>query len=59
MEIAAASIGMNQSAVQNQVQISLLKMSMNDATSANAEMTEMMSNMAVDTNLGNSIDARV
>lgn len=58
MDIAAMSISMNQAAVQNAVSISLMKMSMDNQAQTATQMTEMMSNMAVDTSKGTHIDVR-
>lgn len=58
MDIAAMSIGMHQASLQNAVSISLMKMSMNNQVQSASQMTEMMSNMAVDTTKGTHIDVR-
>ena len=59
MHIAAMSIGMHQASLQNEVSISVMKMAMNSRTETATQMTEMMSNIAVDTNTGTNIDMRV
>lgn len=59
MDIAAASIGMHQANLQNAVQLSVMKMAMNNSEVLNNQMTEMIDNMAVDTNLGSNLDVTV
>ncbi len=59
MDIAAASIGMHQATLQNAVQLSVMKMTMDNSNVLNNQMTEMIDNMAVDTNLGSNLDATV
>jgi len=58
MDIAAMSIGMHQASLQSAVSISVMKMAMNSETETATQMTDMMSNMAVDTSKGTNIDAR-
>ncbi len=59
MDIAAMSIGMHQASIQSAVSISVMKMAMNNGTETATQMTEMMSNIAVDTSKGTTIDVRV
>lgn len=59
MDIAGLSIAMHQSTLQNQVQMSLMKMTMDNSSVINENMTEMMDNMAVDTNVGVNLDVSV
>lgn len=62
MDIAEMSICMHQSALQNAVSISVMKMAMNsNVESATTQITDMMnnSNIAVDTSRGTNIDVRV
>jgi hypothetical protein len=58
MDIAAMSIGMHQASLQNAVSISLMKMSMDNQVQSASQMTNMMSNMAVDTSKGTNIDIK-
>lgn len=59
MDIAAMSISMGQASLQSAVSVSLMKIAMNSGTEIATQMTELMSNMAIDTSRGNSIDVRV
>lgn len=59
MDIAAMSISMGQASLQSAVSVSLMKMAMNNGTEIATQMTELMSNMAIDTSRGNNIDVRV
>lgn len=59
MDIATLSITMHQSTIQNQVQMSLLRMTMDNSSVINENMTEMIDNMAIDTNVGVNLDASV
>lgn len=59
MDIAGLSIAMHQSTLQNQVQISLMKMTMDNSNIINENMTEMIDNMAIDTNVGANLDVSV
>ena len=59
MDIAALSMTMSQTKVQESVNLSILKMSMNDSKETAEAMTKMMDNIAVDENLGNKIDVYV
>lgn len=59
MDIAGLSIAMHQSTLQNQIQISLMKMTMDSSNIINENMTEMIDNMAVDTNIGVNLDVTV
>ncbi len=59
MDIAALSINLNQSLLQNQVQISLMKMTMENSSIINNNMTEMLDNIAIDPSVGNNLDIKV
>ena len=59
MDIAALSITMSQTKVQEAASLSVLKMSMNESKETAEAMTKMMDNIAVDENLGNKIDVYV
>ncbi|WP_244834827.1 YjfB family protein [Clostridium sp. BJN0001] len=59
MDVAAASIGMHQAQLQNDVTLSVMKISMNDAENTSTQITEMMDNMSLDPNLGTNIDTTV
>lgn len=59
MDIAALSMVMNQSRVQEAAGIAVMKMAMNTGKETAAQMTEMLKNVAVDPNLGQHLDARV
>lgn len=59
MDISTLSITMNESTIQNQVQMSLLRMTMDNSSVINENMTEMIDNMAIDTNVGVNLDVRV
>ncbi|MCE5220761.1 MAG: YjfB family protein [Clostridium sp.] len=58
MDIAAMSVGMHQASLQSAVSISVMKLAMNNGIETATQITDMMSNMAVDTSRGNNIDAR-
>lgn len=58
MDIAALSIVMNQSKVQQDAGIAIMKMAMDNNNDTALQMTEMLSDTAVDPNLGNNIDMR-
>lgn len=59
MDIAQLSIAMSQSKVQESASIAVMKMSMDMGKETAAQMTDVMKNVAVDTNLGNNIDVSV
>lgn len=59
MDIAALSMNMSQVSLENQVQLSVMKMSMENSDIINDNMTKMMDNMAVDLNLGTNLDTTV
>lgn len=59
MDIAALSMTMSQTKVQESASLSILKMSMNDSKETAEVMTKMMDNIAVDENLGNKIDVYI
>lgn len=53
------SISMNQASLQSVVSVSLMKMAMNNGLEIASQMTNMISNMAIDTSKGTNIDVRV
>ncbi|MBE6047396.1 MAG: putative motility protein [Clostridium sp.] len=59
MDIGSLSIAMTQSSVQTQIGTALLKMSIDNSENIAENLNAMMGKIAVDTNLGNSIDVRV
>jgi len=59
MDIGALSIYMNQTSLQNTASMSVLKMAMNNSSETSTQMTDMISNMAVDTSVGTVIDVTV
>lgn len=59
MDIAAISIGMQQASLQNAVSVSVLKIVMNSEEHATTQMSDMISNIALDENRGMNIDARI
>ncbi|BCZ48601.1 hypothetical protein psyc5s11_46680 [Clostridium gelidum] len=59
MDIGTISTGMHQAAIQSAVSISVMKLAMNNGSQEATQMTDMISNMAVDTSKGMNIDARV
>ncbi|MCH3964262.1 MAG: YjfB family protein [Clostridium sp.] len=58
MDIAALSIVMNQSKVQQDAGIAVMKMAMDNNNDTALQMTEMLDDITVDPNLGNNIDMR-
>lgn len=56
MDIAALSMAMNQSRVQESASIAVMKIAMNTGKDNATQMAEMISNLAVDPNLGNNLD---
>lgn len=58
MDIAGLSIAMSQQKTQDAVGISLMRMVMGNAKENSSEMIKMMENMAVDPNLGHSLDVK-
>lgn len=58
MDIGAMSMVMKQASAQSAISISVMKMAMNSQEDTAAQMTNMMSNMAVDTTKGTNIDSR-
>lgn len=59
MDLAALSMVMSQSRVQESAGIAVMKMAMDTGKETAAQMTEMMKNVAVDPNLGQHLDVRV
>ena len=57
MDIAALSMAMSQSRVKEAAGISVIKLAMNTSQQTGKQMTEMMRNVAVDTNVGQNLDA--
>lgn len=59
MDIAALSMVMNQSRVQELAGISVMKMAMDTGKKTASQMPEMLKNVAVDPNVGQRLDVRV
>ena len=59
MDIAELSMVMSQSRVQQSAGIAVMKMAMDTGKETATQMTEMIKNVAVDSNLGNHIDVSV
>lgn len=59
MDMGVMSMNMHQASIQSLVSMSVLKIAMRSEGVAATEVTDMMSNMAVDTNKGTNIDAKV
>lgn len=59
MDIAALSIVMNQSKVQQDAGIAVMKMAMDAGKETAAQVTEMIETVAVDPNRGRHIDIKV
>jgi hypothetical protein len=59
MDIAELSMVMSQSIVQQSAGIAVMKMAMDTGKENAAQMTEMISNAAVDPDRGNHIDVSV
>lgn len=58
MDIAALSMVMSQSRVQESAGIAVMKMAMNTGKETATQMTEMMKNVAVDPNIGQHLDTK-
>ena len=56
MDIAALSMVMSQTRVQESAGIAVMKMAMDTGKENATQITDIMNNFAVDTNLGNHID---
>ncbi len=56
MDIGALSMIMSQSRVQQSAGIAVMKMAMDTGKENATQMTEMMKNVAVDTNVGQNLD---
>jgi hypothetical protein len=59
MDIAALSMVMSQSRVQQSAGMAVMKMAMNAGKENAIQMTEMMKNSSEDPNLGNHLDVSV
>ena len=59
MDIAALSMIMSQSRVQESAGIALMKMAMDTGKENATQMTEMIKNFAADPNLGTHLDVSV
>lgn len=61
MDIGEMSVIMHQSALQNAVSVSVIKLAMNSGSEmTTTQISDIMnSNMAIDTNRGTNIDVRV
>ena len=58
MDIGALSMVMSQARVQQSIGIEVMKVAMNTGKENATQMTEMMKNIAVDTNVGQNLDTR-
>ncbi|MVX67368.1 putative motility protein [Clostridium chromiireducens] len=56
MDIAALSVAMSQSKAQTEASIAVMKKAMDTGNDNAKQMTEMIKNSSVDSNLGNHID---
>ncbi|MBX4269210.1 YjfB family protein [Clostridium estertheticum] len=56
MDIAALSMVMSQSRVQQDAGIAVMKMAMDTGKENATQMTDMMKNVAIDTNVGQNLD---
>jgi hypothetical protein len=59
MDIGALSMIMSQSGVQESAGIAVMKMAIDTGKETATQMTEMMKNVAVDTNVGQHLDTMV
>ena len=59
MDIAAPSMVMNQSRVQESASIAVMKIALDTGKETATQITEMMGNVSVDPNLGNNQDVTV
>jgi len=59
MDIAALSMAMSQSTVQQSAGIAVMKMAMDTGKENATQMTEMIKNSAMDPNLGSHLDVSV
>jgi hypothetical protein len=58
MDIGALSMIMSQSRVQQSAGIAVMKMAMNVGKEDASQITEIMKNVVVDTNVGQNLDTR-
>ena len=58
MDIGALSMIMSQSRVQESAGIAVMKMAMNTGKENATQMTDIMENVAVDSNVGQNLDVR-
>lgn len=58
MDIGALSMIMSQSRVQQSAGIAVMKMAMDTGKETATQITEIMKNVAVDTNVGQNLDTR-
>ena len=58
MDIGALSMIMSQSKVQQSAGIAVMKMAMDTGKENATQMTEMIKNVAVDTNVGQHLDTK-
>lgn len=58
MDIGVLSMVMSQSRVQESAGISVMKMAMDTGKENATQMTEMIKNAAIDTNIGQYLDTR-
>jgi hypothetical protein len=59
MDIGAISMVINQSKVQQDAGIAVMKMAMNNSKETATQMAKMMKDVAIDPNLGYHLDVRV
>lgn len=59
MDIAALSMILSQSKVQQSAGIALTKLALNTNKEISSQMTKMINNMSVDPSLGQHLDVRV
>jgi hypothetical protein len=59
MDIAALSMVMSQSRVQESASIAVMNMAMDTGKQNASQMVELISNSAVDPNIGNNLDVSV
>lgn len=59
MDIAALSMTMSQSKVQQSANIAVMKIAMNAGKETATQVTEMLKNASVDPNLGKHLDVSV
>ncbi|MGK0466303.1 YjfB family protein [Clostridium sp.] len=58
MDIGALSMIMSQSRVQQSAGVAVMKMAMDTGKESAAQMTDMVKNVAIDSNVGQNLDVR-